>query len=235
MAIQAPSQLPLALAHPPQYGRDSFLPGRSNRAALALVERWPDWPAPIALLSGPAGSGKTHLAHIWAERSGARLMAATDLAFPGRVQLARGEWIAMEDVAPDDVPEAELFHLINSARESGAGLLITSRAAAPSWRIALSDLRSRLRLAAPAALEAPDEDLLRQVLVKLFADRQLVVERPVIDYLLVRMERSLSAAGQLVEALDREALAQAGPITRPMAARILSAAADSAAEFAVRK
>ncbi len=72
MAIQAPSQLPLALAHPPQHGRDSFLPGRSNRAALALVERWPDWPAPIALLSGPAGSGKTHLAHIWAERSGAR-------------------------------------------------------------------------------------------------------------------------------------------------------------------
>lgn len=235
MAIQAPTQLPLALAHPPQYGRDSFLVGESNVAALAWVDRWPHWPAPIVLLSGPAGSGKTHLAHIWAERSGARLMAAAELSSADPVQLAQGEWIAIEDVAPEEVPAAELFHLINSARESGAGVLITSRAAASQWRIGLSDLRSRLRLAAPAVLLTPDVDLLRKVLVKLFADRQLLVERPVIDYLVVRMERSFSAAGQLVAALDREALARGGPITRPMAARILSPRKDSAPDAAFRE
>ena len=123
----------------------------------------------------------------------------------------------------DQPPDAALFHLINSAREAGASLLLTSRSPAGDWRVGLPDLASRLRMAAPATLAAPDDDLLRQVLVKLFADRQIMISRPVVDYLLLRMERSLRAAVDLVEALDRTALAEGGAITRPMAARVLSA------------
>lgn len=227
-----PVQLPLALTHPPQYGRDSFLVGPSNSAALSLIERWPNWPSPIVVLSGPAGSGKSHLAHIWRERANAQFISAADLAEGNPVTLARDAGLAVEDVDPADVPEQALFHLINSGKEVGAGLLITSRAAAAEWQLSLPDLHSRLRMATPAALAAPDDDLLRTVLVKLFADRQLIVDKAMVDYLLLRMERSLGSAIGLVDALDREALAAGQRITRPMAARILAGVEVSSEEFA---
>ena len=197
--------------------------GPSNSAALRLIESWPDWPAPVVLLTGPSGSGKTHLAHIWAAKANAGIVPASALSLDSGVPgLSPGGAVVVEDVLPDAVPEAALFHLINSVREVGGSLLLTSRSQPDDWRASLPDLRSRLRLAAPAALGAPEDDLLRRVLVKLFADRQLVVDKPVIDYLISRMERSLSAAVSLVEALDHAALAAGRRITRAMAAGILA-------------
>lgn len=221
----APAQLPLALSHPPHYGRESFLPAPSNRVALGLVERWPAWAAPVVVLSGPPGSGKTHLAQIWAERAGAGLISAAELRSPALLRSAPGN-LALEDVPTRSIPERELFHLINRAREAGASLLLTARAPAAEWSVELPDLRSRLRLSTPVALESPDDDLLRQVLVKLFADRQLVVEKSVADYLLLRTERSLAAVARLVAALDRQALASGRRITRRLAARVLQDVAD---------
>jgi chromosomal replication initiation ATPase DnaA len=229
---EAPVQLPLALSHPPQFGRDSFIAGPSNSTALALIERWPNWPAPIMVLSGPAGSGKSHLAHIWAEQAQVRLIAADALGVEAPVALGPETGLAVEDVNAAKVPEQALFHLINSVKETRASLLITSRAPSADWRIGLPDLRSRLRMATPAALAAPDDDLLRMLLVKLFADRQLIVDKAVLDYLLLRMERSLKTAIGLVEALDREALAAGRRITRPMAARVLADTLDEPGEFA---
>ena len=221
MSGSEPRQLPLELAHAPDYGADSFLVSPSNRAAFTLIGRWPDWPAPFVVLSGPAGSGKTHLAHIWAERAEAAIVDAGHV--PAESGLAGT--VVVEDVQPRGVPEREFFHLINSAKESGGSLLLTSRLPAAAWEISLPDLRSRLRMAAPAVLEPPDDDLLRQVLVKLFADRQISVDRGLVDFLLARMERSLSAAAVLVDRLDREALAEGRRITRPLAAAVLAAAA----------
>lgn len=215
----ASSQLTLPLDHNPQYGRDDFVVGPSNEAALRLVVSWPDWPAPVVVLSGPPGSGKTHLAHIWAIRAGVGILAASGLQ--AETLVPPGGALAIEDVEADHVPERTLFHLINSAREVGASLLITSRTPAADWRVSLPDLVSRLRMAAPLALRSPDEDLLRKVLVKLFADRQLFVDKVVIEYLLLRMERSFAAALLLVDSLDREALAAGSRITRPLAAKIL--------------
>jgi chromosomal replication initiation ATPase DnaA len=213
--------LPLALPHAPEYGADSFAVGPSNRAAFAAIVRWPDWPAPVVVLSGPPGSGKTHLAHIWAERAGASVLTAGDLDRAGHGLADPGPALAVEDIDPACVPERSVFHLINRCKEAGTGLLLTSQAPAASWAVALPDLRSRLRMAAPAMLEQPDEELLRLVLVKLFADRQLTIAKPVVDYLLARMERSLGAAVRVVESLDRAALAEGRRITTPLAAAVL--------------
>jgi len=221
MTARQPRQLPLTLLHPPEYGRDSFIAAPSNRAALALIERWPDWSSPVAILSGPAGSGKTHLAHLWMACAGARRIAAKDLA-PLAGLPPPGSALVIEDIDPLAPTEHALFHLINGAKESGQGLLLTSRAPAAEWRVTLPDLRSRLRSAAPISLEAPEDDLLRQVLVKLFADRQITVDKSVIDFLVVRMERSLSAAVELVGAVDRHALAAGRPITRHLAGEVLA-------------
>lgn len=218
----APQQLPLALAYAPQYGRDTFMPGGSNAAALKLIEAWPQWPSPVVLVSGPAGSGKTHLAHIWADRAGARILEGAGLGIETLPEIGAGTALAIEDVDAVAIPEAALFHLINGVKELGAWLLMTARTPAERWEVGLPDLRSRLRLATPAVLGAPDDELLRKVMVKLFADRQLIVDRPVVDYLVVRMERSLSFADRLVEALDSAALAAGRGITRPVAAAVLA-------------
>lgn len=226
---EVPQQIPLALSHPPDYGRDSFVVGPSNAAALALIKRWPDWPSRVVVLSGPAGSGKTHLAHIWSERAGARMLRAEDIVAEDPASF--GANIALEALDPAGIPETALFHLINGLGEAGASLLVTSREPVSAWSIHLADLASRLRRATPVALDAPDDDLLRKLLVKLFSDRQLMVDKAVVDYLLVRMERSLSAAVTLVERLDRAALAAGRSITRPMASRVLAENQAGTAEF----
>ncbi len=232
MTVPGPTQLPLVLPHAPSFGREDFMPGASNSAALKLIEGWPDWPSPALLLTGPTGSGKTHLANIWAERADALIVPAETLGAEG---LPSRQSVVVEDISAGAVPEAALFHLFNSVRERGGSLLMTSRTRAEEWQVSLADLRSRLRLATPAALGAPEDGLLRQVLVKLFADRQLLVDKPVIDYLVARMERSLSAAVHLVETLDRAALSAGRRITRPMAAEILAQSPETSEEFADRQ
>lgn len=233
--LSAPQQLPLALAYAPQYGREAFMVGASNSAALRLIETWPDWPSPIVLLSGPTGSGKTHLAHIWAEHAGARILEGAGLGLDTLPDLRPGGALVIENVDAGPVPEAALFHLVNRAKELGVSLLLTACEPADLWRVDLPDLRSRLRLATPVALGAPDDELLRNVLVKLFVDRQLVVDRPVVDYLTARMERSLSFAGRLVRALDAAALAAGRRITRPVAAAVLADMAAERGEFVERQ
>ena len=102
-------------------------------------------------------------------------------------------------------------------------LLITARAAPATWSVALPDLASRLRAVPVVTLSAPDDALLRAVMVKLFADRQLAVDENLIAYLATRIERSFAAARAAVEQLDREALRQKRAVTRALAAELLGA------------
>ncbi|SNZ08032.1 HdaA/DnaA family protein [Cohaesibacter gelatinilyticus] len=214
-------QMPLDLPHDEALGRDDFLSGPANANALALIDQWPNWPSYWVLLAGPVGAGKSHLARIWQEASNARIITLDELNNSDPTTLISGGAVVVEDADGAERDDTALFHLLNAAKEAGAYVLITARTWPESWGVALPDLASRLRLTTPVELNEPDETLLRVVLVKLFADRQLMVDPPVIDYIVLRMERSLAAALTLVEALDREAMAQSRSITRPFAADIL--------------
>ncbi|WP_249690073.1 DnaA/Hda family protein [Stappia sp. WLB 29] len=214
-------QLPLILPHETAYGRDDFLIGSSNRAAFALIDAWPQWPSAAALLAGPVGSGKTHLAHIWQAASGAVILRASDLRREQVEDLARSGAVALED-AHTGFDETALFHLFNAVRETGGSLLVTSRSWPQSWGLRLPDLASRLRAATPVEILEPDDDLLRRVLVKLFADRQIDIDPAVVEFLAVRMERSVAAAQALVDRLDRASLSAGRRITRPLAASVLA-------------
>lgn len=220
---EGPRQLPLDLPHEAALGYDDFLIGASNRAAFDLITAWPAWPSDFVLLAGPVGAGKSHLVSIWRQRAGAAVVSAQDLGHADVLALTRDGPVAVEDAHGSGLDETALFHLLNGARTAGHQVLITSRTWPSAWNLTLPDLASRLRLATPVEVAEPDDDLLRRVLVKLFADRQLAVEAAVIDYLVVRMERSLQAANEIVARLDREALAARRAITRPMVASVLSA------------
>jgi len=216
-----PRQLAFVLPHEESLTRDNFLEGPANAAALALIEAWPEWPARTMLLAGPEGSGKSHLAAIWAEASGARVTAAhalTPANVPGA--LATGA-LVVEDLRPHDFDERALFHLLNLAREETAFVLITAREAPTAFEIELKDLRSRLRALPLVSLQPPDDQLFRALIVKLCADRQLTVDEAVVGYLANRIERSYAAARDTVALLDREALRLGRPITRTFAAELL--------------
>ncbi|MEP4032464.1 hypothetical protein [Roseibium polysiphoniae] len=217
---EPPRQLPLELPHEQALGRDDYLVGSSNRAAFDLLERWPDWPSEVVVLAGPVGAGKTHLVEAWHEDTGAAVLAAADLTVESVTGLVAAGAVALED-AHKGVDETALFHLLNAARQAGVRVLITSRTWPTAWNLNLPDLVSRLRAATPVEILEPDDSLLRQVLVKLFADRQIVIDPGVVEYLVVRMERSLGVAGRAVDAIDREALAGRVKITKPLAGRVL--------------
>ena len=219
--VPSPVQLTLALSHSESMAREDFVAGPSNMAALEMIERWPDWPARTLCLVGPLGSGKSHLAAIWAQRSSARIVAASALdeaSVPA--SFATGAAV-VEDIAEGDVNERALFHLLNIAVEEQGHVLLTAQSAPAAWTLHLPDLGSRLRAVPVVAVAPPDDALFRAVLVKLFADRQLIVDQALLVYLERRVERSLAAAQAIVAALDREGLRQQRPITRALAAGIL--------------
>jgi chromosomal replication initiation ATPase DnaA len=220
IAERAPTQLALALDHAESLAREDFLPGPSNAAALALIERWPDWPSRTVLLRGPEGAGKSHLAAIWAHQSGARTLSPRALdGSEVPVALATGA-LVLENLAEGRFDEAALFHLLNLAREERAYVLITARSAPATWRIAVPDLASRLRALPVIALETPDDALLRAVVVKQFADRQLAVDEALVSFLAARIERSFAGARAAVARLDREALRLKRPVTRALAGEL---------------
>lgn len=221
-----PRQLALALDHDESYARDDFLPGPGNAAALTLIESWPDWPANAVALIGPEGSGKSHLASIWANASGARTMSGRALGESDLLaSLATGALVVEETVAAD---ERSLFHLINLAREEESFLLFTARTAPTSWSIAIPDLASRLRALPVVTLQAPDDAMLRGVIIKLAADRQLSLDDSVVRYLLSHVERSFAAARAAVITLDNEALRQGRPASRALAAELFRDSAEKA-------
>ena len=214
-------QLILDLPFEPRYAREDFLAAPANLEALRAIDAWPDWPGRMLLIIGPPGAGKTHLGAIWAARAGAARLAGEALAEADLPKLAAAKAVLVDDADRVGAGEAALFHLINLARESGAFLLLTGASPPDFWGVQKADLLSRLRLAPLVALSEPDDALARAVLVKLFDDRQLRVDPAVIDYVALRIERSLDAARAIVAALDREALARGRAVTRPMAAALL--------------
>mgnify|MGYP000892869558 CR=1 FL=1 len=216
-----PRQLAFALPHAESLTRDNFLEGPANEAALALIERWPDWPNRIMWLAGEEGSGKSHLASIWAERSGARTISAHALD-PASVPsaLATGA-LVVEDLKAGGFDERALFHLMNLAREDAAFVLMTARVPPSAFEIELRDLRSRLRTVPAVSLAPPDDLLFRALIVKFCADRQLAVDESLVGYLASRIERSYAAARQAVELLDSEALRLGRPVNRALAMELL--------------
>jgi chromosomal replication initiation ATPase DnaA len=219
-----PRQLAFALPHAESLSRDNFLEGPANAEALGLIDSWPDWPNRVMLLVGPEGSGKSHLAAIWADEAGARSTMAhtlTAAAVPGA--LATGA-LVVEDLDPATLDDRALFHLLNLAREDEAFVLITARVAPAALPIELRDLRSRLRAVPVVQLMPPDDQLFRALIVKFCADRQMSVDESVVSYLASRIERSFAAARQAVELLDTEALRLGRPVTRALAAELLRGA-----------
>ena len=218
-----PRQLAFDLPVDSRHGVEDFLIGPSNEAAYGLVESWPHWPEPWLRLVGPEGAGKTHLAAIWAKAAHAWTVPIVEVTAASVPHLVSGGALVVEDCDRGVTDEPALFHLMNAIKAKRGFLLLTARAAPDYWGLRVPDLLSRLRLAPHATIEPPDDALLRAVLVKLFIDRQLIVDAGIIEMLAQRMERSFAAAQALVDTLDRLSLERGRRVTRPLATEALAA------------
>jgi chromosomal replication initiation ATPase DnaA len=218
-----PEQLGFDLPRITALGRADFLVAPSNAVAVGLIEAWRSWNPAKLVICGPEGAGKTHLAHVWAGLSGARIIAATALREEDVPALARGS-VAVEDVpqiAGDAPAQTALFHLHNLVLAEGYALLLTGNGPPRDWGLDLADLASRIEGTQTAVLAPPDDALLAAVLAKLMADRQLTPKPDLIPFLIARIERSFAAAGEIVAALDAASLARQRPITRSLAIDVL--------------
>ncbi len=198
-------------------GREDFMIGKSNQDAVIWIDQWPNWPAPVLFLSGPAASGKSHLAAVWTRQAKAVEISLRDLIDHDAESLAKvGEHIIIDGVDTwlgDRSVETTLFHLYNIFKEEHRTLMLTGRATPTEIDFAIPDLASRLRAAPCASIKSPDDDLLQNIIVKMFADRQIKIGEAELKYLMPRMERSFKFASSLVSKCDEIALSQKRPVT----------------------
>lgn len=214
-------QLPLAFGHAVSLAATDFIVGDGNRLAHAHISGHQNWPGPMTLIVGPAKSGKSHLARMFAERAGALTPAPADI---GELSRAGGNTpVVLEDVDRLAYDESELFHLLNQSMRDERPVLMTARAPVSNWPYRTDDLLSRARLAAQFSVSAADDIMLTHMFAKLFADRQVQVEPRIIEYVVARMERSPEEVVMLVELMDSLALARGTAITRGVAAEALAA------------
>lgn len=218
----AGQQLTLDLAHRPALAREDFLVSPANAAAVALVDQWPNWPTHGAVIVGPPGSGKSHLASVWQQRTGAQLRRASDLAAASAADDFAAGTLVVEDAGEAGLDERALFHILNLAHQSGGFVLLTAARPVAAWPLRLPDLLSRLKALPEAAIQPPDDALLRGVLVKHFTDRQIAISEAIISYILLRMPRSMEALRAIVQEIDARALAEKAEVTRPFVARVLA-------------
>ncbi|MFY2825848.1 HdaA/DnaA family protein [Ruegeria sp. MALMAid1280] len=218
-----PRQLSFDLPAKTALGREDFFVSPANALAVAMISAT-SWPGNKLVLSGPAGAGKTHLAHVWAAETGGRIIRARDLRHDDVPALAQTP-IAVEGVpmiADDPEQQKVLFHLHNLVLAEGHALLMTGRLTPKLWQLPLPDLQSRIEGAHHVALDPPDDALLGAVLAKLFIDRQLNPGPEVIAYLVKHMDRRFETAAEVVARLDQIALSEKREITRTLAVRVLN-------------
>lgn len=219
--MSPPAQIPLNLPYRAAMGAADFLVSACNRDAVALVDRWPDWPTPALVIHGEEGCGKTHLTHVWQALSGAVAIDVAALTTENLPDMLGDAAACVVEDADRGFEEEALFHLYNILVERNGHLLLTARTPVARWGIRLSDLKSRLSAAMSVSVGPPDDELMGGVLIKHFLDRQIRVDPAVVTFLLGRMERSFAAARRIVAALDAAALAEKRGITVPLAREVL--------------
>ncbi|MFT4913659.1 MAG: chromosomal replication initiation ATPase DnaA [Brevundimonas sp.] len=218
------NQLKLPLERDVPAGAAEFVRSPSNTEAMAVLEHWPDGGEQVLALHGPAGSGKSHLAAIWAERVGAIALHGAEAGLADPLEL-EGRPVLLDRA--QDADDETLFHLINLAQSGGGALLLASRPAPRAWDTVLPDLRSRLDVVRVVGMQEPDDTVLAAILRARFAARSIAPGDELIDYLVRRIDRSAAAVEAVVDRLD----AEHRPVTRALARQVLDSDAATGELF----
>lgn len=223
-------QIPFHFEVKPEWGREDFLAARCNIEALKTIESWPQWTFFALFLYGPLGCGKTHLAHIFAERVikycakplRVLFMEARDIKLKKVDRIFKeSPCLVVENISPNVDNEA-LFHLFNIYHNNGGSLLFTGENPPARLHFKLPDLQSRLNMIPTVAIKEPDDEMLAALVLKLLTDRQIMVSQEVLNYIVQNIERSFAFARRLVEEIDAVSLARQRAVTVPIVKEALN-------------
>ncbi|MCK5167976.1 MAG: DNA replication protein [Rhodospirillaceae bacterium] len=217
-------QIPMTFGHRPALSGDDFLVAPSNQQAVQWIDNWPNWPGPLLVIVGPAGSGKTHIANVFINATGAKNVGIDMLGARDPAAVVEGATALVVENAKGFINgglDEQLLHLYNLAREHDIRILMTAETAPARWQVNLKDLSSRLNTAPIAEINPPDDALISALLIKQFSDRQIDVGQDVISYLLSRMGRSFADVRRVVESTDHLSLAEKRRVTIPLVRRVL--------------
>ncbi|AGF75947.1 DnaA regulatory inactivator HdaA [Bartonella vinsonii] len=219
-------QLPLNFSYNSTFQFDDLVVTESNRMAFQLIDHWPNWVLPIAILVGEEGSGKTHFSSLWAQKAKALVLPRNEID-QAIAMASSGRSFLIEDIDTGEINETGLFHLINSVKQANlnacqATLLITARTVPSVWNLKLNDLKSRLNSVMLVEINQPDDALLTTVAFKLFSDRQIIVHPDTVYYLVSRCERSLFSLKRVIDSVDQLALQRKRKITRAVIGEVLN-------------
>ncbi|WP_375664828.1 DnaA regulatory inactivator HdaA [Bartonella sp. CL162QHHD] len=220
------TQLSLNFPYDPIFQFEDLVVTESNRMAFQLIDHWPNWSLPIAVLVGKEGSGKTHFSNIWLQKADAFRIQHNEID-QAITMASLGRSFLIEDIDTGEINETELFHLINSIKQANldarqATLLMTAQTLPSAWNLMLNDLKSRLNSVMFVEINQPDDALLTAVAFKLFSDRQLIVHPDTVYYLVSRCERSLFSLKRVIDFVDQLALQRKRKITRSVIAEVLN-------------
>ena len=218
-------QLPFDFEHRPSLSGDDFLVAPSNVEAVAWIDKWPDWPAPVLILYGPTGCGKTHLSNVFIGLTEAVQLTPSIASNVSLVNPSDSQQNFVLEIGNMNTfynfNEEDLFHLYNDLSLYGGHMLITAETHPVNWKIGLADLSSRIKATQAVSIGMPDDNLIKAVLVKLFSDQQVRVEVDVIDYVTRRIERSFDSARKFVMLADKLALSKNKGINLVLAREVL--------------
>lgn len=220
------SQLAFDISLPPNYKEEDFLVAKCNRDAWAALQQWDNDKTTCSLIKGPKSSGKSHLAHIWAQKNHAKIMGAYSLSnetSPENIfEEQNSKNLVIEDCEKLE-DESTLFHFLNFMRNNINYRLLLTVDEQACWNgFELADLRSRLQALPQAEIHQPDDALLTALLVKSFQDKQVDISQTSLGYLLPRIERSFDGVKNIIEKLDQHAIAKKRPITRSLIQEVLT-------------
>jgi len=207
-------QLILNLRSLPSMGRNDYFVSEVNKEAVSWLDSWPNWTTFGFIVCGPLGSGKSHLAQVLKTLSHGDIIEAKDISSKNIDQLSEKKCLIIENLE-SLTSETLLFHLYNMLLENKNNLMLTSKFNMSQINFELPDLKSRLLSMPQVNIDFPDDRLLKNLLIKQFLDKGILVEMDVIDYLIKRIDRSFEAISKLVAKIDFKSLEKAKKITIP--------------------
>ena len=197
-------------------GIEDYIITESNSFAFDLISRMIKGEINQGVISGPSFSGKTHLSKILIKNMGSNESLYIDRDFKKIIEkVGSSNLIVIENIDKvlEDKSEEDLFHIINFTKESDKRLLMTSGKSISNIEFKLEDLKSRLNAIIEAKIMQPDDELMKLVLIKIFNDKQLLINPNVIDFLRSRLERSYKSINDFIEKIDKFSLERGKKIT----------------------
>ncbi len=222
-----PDQILFSLGKKTSYNVDDFFVSPENELALKQIMLFPNWGADrlagICMIIGPAFSGKTHLAHIFASLAGAKFIDEKFLR--ERSKIDKFQALVIDDFDQKLDYEEEIFHIFNDCLDQKKFLLILSSRSEFSFKT--KDLASRIQAINSIRIGDPSLELIEAILYKNFADRQISISPEVIKFILSRMERSYLVAHEIIERIDQKSLKLRSKINMALAKEVLQSLEES--------